>query len=64
MQRGARGIAEPHWVDDDYGRVELASIGTYGEVIHTFVNRAEYAGPYLPGYVSTAPNGNGCRASA
>jgi 4-hydroxyphenylpyruvate dioxygenase len=25
LQRGARGVAEPHWVDDDYGRVELAS---------------------------------------
>ncbi len=58
VQRGARGIAEPRWVDDDYGRVELASIGTYGDVIHTFVNRAEYAGPYLPGYVSTAANGH------
>jgi 4-hydroxyphenylpyruvate dioxygenase len=58
VQRGARGIAEPHWVDDDYGRVELASIGTYGDVIHTFVNRSEYAGPYLPGYVSASPNGN------
>ena len=27
VQRGARGIAEPHWVDDEFGRVELASIG-------------------------------------
>ena len=58
VQRGARGIAEPRWVEDDYGRVELASIGTYGEVIHTFVNRSEYTGPYLPGYVSASPNGN------
>src|SRR4051794_13521247 len=58
VQRGARGIAEPRWVEDDWGRVELASIGTYGEVIHTFVNRSEYTGPYLPGYVSASPNGN------
>jgi 4-hydroxyphenylpyruvate dioxygenase len=58
VQRGARGIAEPHWVDDEYGRVELASIATYGDVVHTFVNRAEYAGPYLPGYVSTSENGH------
>src|SRR6266511_485532 len=52
VQRGARGIAEPHWVDDEFGRVELASIGTYGDVVHTFVNRAEYEGAYLPGYVA------------
>ena len=31
---------------------------TYGDVIHTFVNRREYAGPYLPGYVSAAENGH------
>jgi 4-hydroxyphenylpyruvate dioxygenase len=59
VQRGARGVFEPKWVDDTYGRVELAAIATYGETAHTFVNRAEYAGPYLPGYVSVAENGIG-----
>jgi 4-hydroxyphenylpyruvate dioxygenase len=57
VQRGARGITEPHWAEDDFGRVELASIGTYGDVIHTFVNRDDYAGPFLPGYHSTVENG-------
>jgi 4-hydroxyphenylpyruvate dioxygenase len=58
VQRGARGIAEPHWVDDESGRVELASIATYGDVIHTFVNRSEYGGTYLPGYVAQSSNGS------
>jgi 4-hydroxyphenylpyruvate dioxygenase len=58
VQRGARGITEPQWVEDEFGRVELSSIGTYGEVIHTFVNRKDYAGPYLPGYKSTVENGH------
>ncbi len=57
VQRGARGIAEPHWVEDEFGRVELASIGTYGDTIHTFVNRHAYAGPYLPGFRASASNG-------
>jgi 4-hydroxyphenylpyruvate dioxygenase len=57
VQRGARGIVEPQWLEDEHGRVELATIGTYGENVHTFVNRSEYGGPYLPGYVSLAPNG-------
>jgi 4-hydroxyphenylpyruvate dioxygenase len=57
VQRGARGITEPHWAEDEFGRVELASIGTYGETIHTFVNRRDYAGPYLPGYRAAASNG-------
>src|SRR6184192_3611063 len=50
VQRGATGLAEPHWVDDEFGKVELATIATYGEVVHTFVNRSEYEGAYLPGY--------------
>ena len=44
--------------EDEFGRVELATIGTYGETVHTFVNRSEYAGPYLPGYRATAVNGS------
>jgi 4-hydroxyphenylpyruvate dioxygenase len=58
VARGARGVAEPHWVEDEHGRVELSTIGTYGENVHTFVSRAEYSGPYLPGYVSLSPNGH------
>jgi 4-hydroxyphenylpyruvate dioxygenase len=53
VQRGARGVVEPHVVEDEFGRVELAAIATYGETMHTFVNRADYAGPYLPGYRAT-----------
>jgi 4-hydroxyphenylpyruvate dioxygenase len=52
VQRGARGVAEPRWADDEWGKVELASIATYGDVVHTFVNRAQYEGVYLPGYVA------------
>jgi 4-hydroxyphenylpyruvate dioxygenase len=50
LQRGARGVDEPRWLEDEHGRVELASIATYGETTHSFVNREDYAGPYLPGY--------------
>jgi 4-hydroxyphenylpyruvate dioxygenase len=57
VQRGARGVTEPHWVDDEFGRVQLASIATYGDNIHTFVNRGEYEGAFLPGYVSSNDNG-------
>ena len=56
-ERGARGVREPEWIEDEYGRVELASIATYGEVVHTFVARADYAGPYLPGYVGGRDRG-------
>ncbi len=58
VQRGARGLVEPHWAEDEQGRIELATIGTYGDNVHTFVNRSEYAGAYQPGFVSISPNGN------
>ena len=57
VQRGARGVEEPHVVEDEHGSVELAAIATYGDNIHTFVNRSEYSGPYLPGYEAVSPNG-------
>jgi 4-hydroxyphenylpyruvate dioxygenase len=51
VQRGARGVTEPHEVEDEWGKVELATIATYGDVVHTFVTRSRYEGAYLPGYV-------------
>ncbi len=57
VQRGAIGVAEPHWVEDEFGRIELAAIGTYGENIHTFVNRDDYIGPFLPGYKWVSEDG-------
>jgi 4-hydroxyphenylpyruvate dioxygenase len=54
VQRGARGITEPRWVEDEFGRVELATIATYGENVHTFVGRKDYSGPFLPGFQQVA----------
>jgi 4-hydroxyphenylpyruvate dioxygenase len=61
VQRGARGVVEPHHAEDEFGSVELSAIATYGDTVHTFVNRADYAGPYLPGYraVEDAVSGDG-----
>src|SRR5579884_256117 len=65
VQRGASGVAEPHWVEDDDGGVELATVATYGETVHTFVNRSEYRGTYLPGYEPLdGPRGRGAGLQA
>src|SRR5579883_342212 len=48
--RGARGVREPQTFKDDHGVVKLASIATYGDTIHTFVERQNYRGVFLPGY--------------
>jgi 4-hydroxyphenylpyruvate dioxygenase len=52
IERGARGVDEPHTLEDEHGGVRLASIATYGETIHTFVERHGYSGPFLPGFVA------------
>jgi len=57
VARGAQSVVEPHLLEDEHGRVELATIATYGDNVHTFVDRSGYTGPYLPGFVSLAPNG-------
>ena len=59
VQRGARGVVEPHRAEDEFGSLEQSAIATYGDTIHTFVNRRDYAGPYKPGYVSVSSNGAG-----
>ncbi len=48
--RGAISAAEPKTLTDDHGQVVVASIKTYGETIHTFVERKDYNGIFLPGY--------------
>lgn len=52
--RGARSIRTPETLDDDHGSAQLAAIHTYGDTIHTFVERAGYGGPFLPGFTATA----------
>jgi 4-hydroxyphenylpyruvate dioxygenase len=49
--RGARSIREPETLRDEHGEARLASIATYGDTIHTFVERRNYQGVFLPGFV-------------
>jgi 4-hydroxyphenylpyruvate dioxygenase len=48
--RGATSVTAPHEISDEHGTVRLATIETYGETLHTFVERADYDGPFLPGF--------------
>ena len=51
-QRGARGVREPFSVEDSTGVVRMASIAAYGDTVHTFVERRNYKGAFLPGFVA------------
>jgi len=57
LERGARAVREPEWIEDDQGRAQVASIATYGDVVHSFVARDDYAGPFLPGYTAVEADG-------
>ena len=48
--RGAESVAEPYELKDEHGRAVLASIRAYGDTIHTFVERGQYTGAFLPGF--------------
>jgi 4-hydroxyphenylpyruvate dioxygenase len=50
--QGATVLEEPHDVSDEHGTVRKAAIATYGETRHTLLDRSDYTGPYLPGYVA------------
>ena len=52
VSRGAKSIREPWEESDEHGTVIMASIGTYGDVVHTLVQRSGYKGVFLPGYLS------------
>jgi 4-hydroxyphenylpyruvate dioxygenase len=55
VARGAVGLEPPRVLADDFGKVTVAAIGTFGDTRHSLVERHGYAGPYLPGYVPCGP---------
>lgn len=53
--RGAVTVREPEVLKDEFGEVVVASIRTYGDTLHTFVERKNYNGSFLPGYKAVRP---------
>ena len=52
-KRGAKSYLEPTTITDEFGEVKMAGIYTYGETIHMFIERKNYEGPFMPGYVKS-----------
>jgi 4-hydroxyphenylpyruvate dioxygenase len=50
-KRGAKVYMEPTVETDEFGEVVRAGIYTYGETVHMFVERKNYKGTFLPGFV-------------
>ena len=50
-KRGAKSFMEPTIEKDEHGEVVRSGIYTYGETVHIFVERKNYNGTFLPGFV-------------
>jgi 4-hydroxyphenylpyruvate dioxygenase len=50
LERGARGVQEPHNIESEKGRIRKAAIATCGDTIHSFINRDDYTGTFMPKY--------------
>ncbi len=49
-RRGAVPVREPEVLEDDHGRIIISAIATYGDTIHSFVDRTQYDGLFKPGF--------------
>lgn len=55
--RGAKGILEPTEYRDENGVVIKSSIQTYGDTIHSFIERKNYKGNFMPGFMNAEHKG-------
>ncbi len=51
VKRGAKVYMEPQTLKDENGEVKMCGIHTYGDTVHLFVERKNYSGPFMPGFV-------------
>ncbi|MEW2399344.1 4-hydroxyphenylpyruvate dioxygenase [Streptomyces sp. NPDC046862] len=54
---GAKPVTEPHEISDEHGTARLATVASYGDTVHTFVDASDYTGPFLPGYRAVGDTG-------
>ena len=55
VERGARPVQKPTVLRDDAGEVVVAGIHTYGDTIHSLVERRNYKGGFMPGFQAVSP---------
>jgi 4-hydroxyphenylpyruvate dioxygenase len=51
-RRGARGVQAPTVLKDNDGEARISAIAAYGDTLHSFVERTNYRGVFLPGFVA------------
>ena len=58
VERGAEPVHQPRVMKDKDGEIVIASFKTYGETIHSLVERKNYKGLFMPGFVPVKPHYN------
>ena len=51
IERGAKSYLEPVTESDEFGEIVKSGIFTYGETVHLFIERKNYEGAFLPGFI-------------
>lgn len=54
VKRGAVPVLEPVKIEDKDGFIIRSAIKTYGDTIHSFIERKNYNGLFLPGYTDAS----------
>ena len=52
-KRGAKPYLEPTVLKDEFGEVVKSGIHTYGDTVHVFIERKNYSGVFMPGFVAS-----------
>lgn len=50
VSRGATPVCEPKTLSDEFGSIIVSTVRTYGDTTHTFVQRNDYKGVFMPGF--------------
>ena len=58
INRGAISAMEPTKISDHNGEAIISAIHTFGDTIHTFIQRNNFNGVFLPGYMPFESNSN------
>jgi 4-hydroxyphenylpyruvate dioxygenase len=56
VERGARSVQEPRVLTDEHGEIVIGAIAIYGDTIHSLVERRNYRGLFMPGFVARTPH--------
>lgn len=55
VSRGAKSFMEPLEEQDQLGKIKKSGIHTYGDTVHLFIERKDYGGTFMPGFVEWKP---------